>query len=281
MVHQCYYPRKWTSWEVDLLRQLADQIGIVLAQSLILEQETNQRQELIRSNKELQQFAFIASHDLQEPLRKIKAFGERLKATCGDHLNDQGRDYLQRMLKAAIRMQILIENLLTLSQVTTKAQPFIPVNLADITQEVLSDLEVQIQQTGGQIEVGELPIIQADPLQMHQLLQNLICNALKFHHPQVRPKIKIFSQFLTKESNKCPVGAEHYQIIVEDNGIGFAEKYLDQIFNVFQRLHSPSEYEGTGIGLAICRKIVERHYGSITAQTKPGLGTGLARLKRA
>lgn len=272
VAHQCLHTRKWTNWEIGLLRQLADQIGIALAQSLILEQETKQRQELARSNEELQQFAFIASHDLQEPLRKIKTFGERLQVTCGEFLSEQGRDYLQRMQNAALRMETLIEGLLTLSRVTTRAQPYVAVNLTQIAQEVLSDLEVSIQQTRGQIEIGELPIIQADPLQMRQLLQNLIGNALKFHRPNQPPVIKIYGQFFNNDLDDLSVGNTYYQIIVEDNGIGFAEKYLDRIFNVFQRLHSRSEYEGTGIGLAICRKITERHHGTITAKSQPGQG---------
>lgn len=270
--HQCLHTRQWTNWEIGLLRQLADQIGIALAQSLILEQETKQRQELTRSNEELQQFAFIASHDLQEPLRKIKTFGERLQITCGDSLSEQGLDYLQRMQNATLRMQTLIAGLLTLSRITTRGQPFVTVNLAQIAQEVLSDLEVRIQQTGGKIEVRELPIITADPLQMRQLLQNLIGNALKFHHQNQPPIIKIYSQALNNHLDDLSVSNPCYQIIIEDNGIGFAEKYLDRIFNVFQRLHSRSEYEGTGIGLAICRKITERHHGNITAQSQPGQG---------
>jgi PAS domain S-box-containing protein len=272
ITHQCAHPRHWTNWETELLRQLADQIGIAVAQSLILEQETRQRQELTSSNEELQQFAFVASHDLQEPLRKIKTFGERLKASCGKDLSEQGHDYLERMQNATLRMQILIEDLLRLSRVTTRAQPFVSVNLAQIAQEVLSDLEVRIQQTGAQVHVGELPTITADPLQMRQLLQNLIGNALKFHRPQVPPVIKIFSQSSENSSDKACNCCELCQIIVEDNGIGFEEKYLDRIFNVFQRLHSRREYEGTGIGLAICRKIIERHYGNITAQSKSGQG---------
>lgn len=272
VAHQCLHTRQWTNWEIGLLRQLADQIGIALAQSLILEQETKQRQELARSNEELQQFAFIASHDLQEPLRKIKTFAERLQVTCGEFLTEQGRDYLQRMQNAALRMETLIEGLLTLSRVTTRAQPYVAVNLTQIAQEVLSDLEVSIQQTRGQIEIGELPIIQGDPLQMRQLLQNLIGNALKFHRPNQPPVIKIYGQFFNNDLDDLSVGNTYYQIIVEDNGIGFPEKYLDRIFNVFQRLHSRSEYEGTGIGLAICRKITERHHGTITAKSQPGQG---------
>lgn len=273
IAHHCQHPRQWSEWEIGLLRQLADQIGIALAQSLILEQQTRHSQELSRSNEELQQFAFIASHDLQEPLRKIHSFGELLKATCEDGLTPPGRDYLERMQKAALRMQNLIEDLLRLSRVTTKAQPFIAVNLAQITQEVISDLEVLIQQTGGLVEVGELPTIQADPLQMRQLLQNLIGNALKFHRPDTPPIVKIYSKYFSNHLNKVFICYQFCEIIVEDNGIGFEEKYLDRIFNVFQRLHGRREYEGTGIGLALCRKIAERHSGTITAQSTPGQGS--------
>lgn len=273
IVHQCTHPRNWNEWETELLLYLANQIGIALAQAKLLEQETRQRQELARSNDELQEFAFVASHDLQEPLRKIKTFGDRLKITCSDRLSAQERDYLERMQNAALRMQNLIEDLLTLSRVTTRAQPFEPVNLFQVAQEVLSDLEITIQQTQAKIQLEQLPVIKADPLQMRQLLQNLIANALKFHRPQQVPVVKIYSQILPVSLDSITTGTEKCQIIIEDNGIGFDEKYLDRIFNVFQRLHGRSEYEGTGIGLAICRKIVERHQGTISAQSKKGHGT--------
>ncbi|BAZ37860.1 multi-sensor signal transduction histidine kinase [Calothrix sp. NIES-4101] len=268
IAHQCSHPRVWTTWEIELLRQLADQIGIALAQAKLLEQETLQRQELARSNEELQQFAFIASHDLQEPLRKIKAFGDRLKVTCEGILPERANDYLERILNASQRMQALIDDLLTLSRVTTRAQPFVEINLWQITQEVLSDLEVRIQQSHGKIELSHLPIIKGDPLQIRQLLQNLIGNALKFHLPDKVPIVSIYSEMTTGEN-----GEEICHLTVEDNGIGFDEKYCDRIFQVFQRLHGRSEYEGTGIGLAICRKIVERHQGNITVQSQPGQGT--------
>ncbi len=268
IAHQCANTREWTNWETELLRQLADQIGIAISQAKLLEQETRQRQELARSNEELQQFAFIASHDLQEPLRKIRAFGDRLQLTCHEALSPQGLDYLQRMQNAAGRMQTLIEDLLTLSRVTTRAQPFIEVNLNQIVEEVLSDLEIRIQQTQAHIEIGELTTINADPLQIRQLLQNLIGNALKFHRHSVPPVINIYSRGLETEED-----LRWCEITVKDNGIGFNEKYLDRIFNVFQRLHGRSEYEGTGMGLAICRKIVERHHGKITAKSELGKGT--------
>jgi PAS domain S-box-containing protein len=235
------------------------------------EQLLIERRALERSNRELEQFAYVASHDLQEPLNKIQLFGDRLTAKNSQLLDQTGRDYLERMLNATSRMQTLIDNLLTLSRVTTKGQPFVPVNLSQIAQEVVSDLETRIQQTGGQVNVGDLPNIEGDPLQMHQLLQNLVGNGLKFHKPGIAPLIKVYTgrsarANLTREPLFC-------QIVVEDNGIGFDEKYVDRIFQPFQRLHGQSEYEGTGMGLAICHRIVERHGGRITARSTPGHGT--------
>jgi PAS domain S-box-containing protein len=267
IAHSCEKPRIWTKFETELLRQLGDQIGIALAQAELLERETRQRQELAASNTELQQFAYVASHDLQEPLRKIQAFSDRVTSKYSNILPEQGQDYLARMQSAASRMQTLINDLLNLSRVTTKAQPFVVTDLKEIAQEVLSDLEIRIQQTQGQVLLEDLPTLEADPVQIRQLFQNLISNALKFHRDDVPPQITVASQINeTTLPNSC-------QIVVQDNGIGFEEKYLDRIFNAFQRLHGRSQYEGTGMGLAICRKIVERHGGSITAQSQPGQGS--------
>jgi light-regulated signal transduction histidine kinase (bacteriophytochrome) len=230
---------------------------------------------LEQSNRELQDFAFVASHDLQEPLRKIQAFGDRLKLKYSESLTNEGKDYLERMQKAAQRMQTLINDLLAFSRVTSKAQPFTPVNITKVLQEVLSDLEVHIQKVSAQIEIGDLPTIHADPSQMGQLLQNLISNALKFRREEEAPVVKIWGQLLERDEQLWTQDLSARpmcQIMVEDNGIGFDEKYLDRIFTVFQRLHGRNEYEGTGVGLAICRKIVERHGGSITAKSILGQG---------
>lgn len=167
-------------------------------------------------------------------------------------------------------MQSLIEDLLTLSRLTTKAQPFVSVNLAQVAKEVLSDLELRVQQTEGCVCIGNLPTIDADPVQMQQLFQNLLSNALKFHQFKSQPIIKLYSKIETSQDVR--LRCEFCQIFVEDNGIGFNEIYLDRIFKPFQRLHSRSEYEGTGMGLAICRKIAERHSGSITARSTLGQG---------
>ena len=229
---------------------------------------------LQQSNRELQDFAYVASHDLQEPLRKIQTFGDRLKAKYADKLEDGGLDYLERMRSAAHRMQTLIQDLLSFSRVTTKAQPFAPVDLEKITCEVLSDLEVKIEETGATVEIENLPTIEADPSQMRQLIQNLVGNALKFRRDDVSPVIKISTGTNVHHANGngAKEKEQSCKITVKDNGIGFDEKYLDKIFTVFQRLHGRAEYEGSGVGLAVCRKIVERHHGSITAHSAPGEG---------
>jgi len=225
---------------------------------------------LERSNKELEQFASIAAHDLQEPLRKIQMFGDRLKTKYTDILSEQGQDYLCRMQNAATRMEALITDLLTLSRLTTRAQPFIIVDINKTIKDVVSDLEAQIKETDGSIEIQELPVIEADPIQMHQLFQNLISNSLKFHQINDKPVVQIYSKISDEVQGNSD--NSNCQIFVKDNGIGFDEKYGERIFVIFQRLHNRQEYKGTGIGLAICKKIVERHGGHITAKSIPGKG---------
>lgn len=289
VVNQCVAPRQWQQWEIEWLRQLATQLAIALQQAELYHQlqselEERQRAEselkrqqqlLVQSNADLQQFAAIASHDLQEPLRKIQVFGNRLKEKFSDLLGVQGRDYIERMQSAVSRMQSLIEDLLIFARITTKAEPFVATNLERVAQEVLSDLEVRLQQTGGRVEVGSLPTIDADPLQMRQLLQNLISNALKFHRPGESPQVWLDSKLVKEQEqqeNEIADVTTKCLIRVKDNGIGFDEKLRDRIFQAFQRLHGRSTYEGTGMGLAICRKIVERHRGTITATSTPGQG---------
>lgn len=219
---------------------------------------------LEQSNRELEDFAYVASHDLQEPLRKIQAFADLLKSKHAEHVPPQARDYLDRMQSAAGRMQVLINDLLTFSRVTTKAQPFVPVDLNAVAHDVAKDLDARIHQSEGSLTIGELPEIDADPLQMRQLLQNLAANALKFHRPGVAPAVRITAE--AHAGDRC-------RLLVSDNGIGFEEKYADRIFTMFERLHGRGKYEGTGIGLAICRKIAERHGGEIEARSRPGEGS--------
>ena len=227
--------------------------------------------ELKRSNAELEQFAYVASHDLQEPLRKIQAFGGRLVDRHGDAIGEQGRDYLARMQSAASRMQQLITDLLAFSRVTSKARPFAPVDLGQVAREVLGDLQARVETSGGSVELGALPVVHADPTQMRQLLQNLIGNALKFRRPDAPPHVAL-SAAVPRASPAAGTAAPLVELRVSDNGIGFDEKYLDRIFNPFQRLHGRTDYEGTGMGLAICRKIAERHGGAITARSRDGEG---------
>ncbi len=224
------------------------------------------------SNKELQEFAYVASHDLQEPLRKIEAFSDRLIRKYGKTLPEDGQMFVDRMQNAAGRMRQLINALLSYSRVTTTKSQFVKSDLDQILHEVLSDLQIRIEEAKGQIRATKLPVIEADPVQMRQLLQNILSNALKFRKPGVAPEIEITSAV------RAPVGlAEHESgtlaLFIKDNGIGFDNAYKDQIFKIFQRLHGRMEYEGTGIGLATCRKIVDRHGGMIDADGRPGDGT--------
>jgi len=216
------------------------------------------------SNRNLQDFIFVASHDLQEPLRKILSFGGFLREEAGPALNPTALSHLSRIQDSATRMSILIEDLLQLTRVTTKAKSFELVDLSDIIREVRSDLETKLEETGGRIEAGDLPKIEADPAQMRQLFQNLISNSLKYRQSNIPPLVKVEGEIDLK--------AGWCRIRLQDNGIGFEQKYADKIFNIFQRLHGSDEYAGTGIGLAICRKVVDRHGGTITATSKPGEG---------
>jgi signal transduction histidine kinase len=221
-----------------------------------------QHRELERSNAALDEFASVASHDLQEPVRKILSFGDLLNTSAGPALDGAAREYLARMLGAAARMRTLISDLLLYSQVTTRVQPFARTDLARVAREVLADLETSIAESGGHVEVGELPVIDADALQMRQLLQNLLGNALKYRQKDTPPVVRL----------SCSNGGQHCTITVSDNGIGFNEKYASKIFRMFVRLHGRAEYDGSGIGLAICRKIVERHGGTIVATSTAGAG---------
>jgi len=221
-----------------------------------------QAAELSRSNAELEQFASVASHDLQEPLRKVQTFAAQLTASEHDRLSEQGQDFLRRMSDAAARMRTLIDDLLMFSRVSTKGRPFVAVDLGEIVAKVLLHLELSIKESGARVTVDVLPTIEADPVQMRQLLQNLIGNALKFRREGVVPDVQVSFEVTDHVA----------ELTVKDNGIGFDEQYATRIFGAFERLHGAAEYAGTGIGLALCRKIVERHHGTITANS--GLGNG-------
>lgn len=220
-------------------------------------------QELARSNAELQQFASAASHDLLEPLRKVAAFGDLLRKRAHANLDEQSREFLDRMQSAAARMAKLIDDLLQFSRIFGDTRPFQSVDLGQVAKEVVSDLERRIETSQAVIEVGELPSVNAHPFQMRQLFQNLIANALKFRSPEQAPRLLISAR---------PGPEGFVELVFKDNGIGFEEQYAERIFQPFLRLHTRVEYEGTGLGLAICRRILLRHGGWIAARGDPGQG---------
>jgi two-component system sensor kinase FixL len=228
---------------------------------------------LRQSNFELEQFASVASHDLQEPLRKVQAFGDRLRRKYAQELDDQGRDYIARMLKSTARMQTLIDSLLSFSRISSKGKPYQPVNLNEIARGVTDDLEIVIRENNVALTIEDLPVIDADPVQMRQLFQNLIGNAIKYRRADIDPIVHVSAHIDPLQSGLAGENASLIcHLTVSDNGIGFDNSYAEKIFAIFQRLHGRSEFDGTGIGLAICRKIVERHGGSIEASGKADQG---------
>ena len=234
---------------------------------------------LERRNRALRDFAYIASHDLQEPLRKIRAFSNLVLEDYGEAVDETGQHYLERMQDAAERMSQLINDLLVYSRITTRAQPFEPVDLANVAENVRNDLDLQIADVDGTVDIGDLPTLEADPTQVRQVLQNLIGNALKFHKPDVPPHVRVeatvepASEDLKQSGRLDAACRQMCRLTVADNGIGFEESHADRIFTPFKRLHGRGEYEGTGMGLAICRRIVERHGGDISVESTPGEGT--------
>jgi len=219
---------------------------------------------LIRSNQDLEDFAYVASHDLQEPLRKIISFAERLKLKYVDQLPEQGQYYLERIDDASVRMRTLIDDLLSYSRVATKTKPFENVDLNEQLNIVLSDIEISAKEKNATIKIEKLPVIHGDKIQMRQLFQNILTNAIKFSKPGESPFIKI-QKIKSPKDQLC--------IEVTDNGIGFEQEFAEKIFLPFNRLHSREDFEGSGIGLAVCKKIVERHGGKIEAKSRPDRGT--------
>jgi signal transduction histidine kinase len=221
--------------------------------------ELNERaKDLARSNSELQQFAYVASHDLQEPLRMVASFTQLLAKRYGDKLDDDARDFINYAVDGATRMQTLISDLLNYSRVGTQGKPLVPTDSRTLLKRVLESLQISIEESGAVIVSDTLPVVMADPQQLGQLFQNLIINAIKFHGKDV-PRIRISSERNGKE----------WKFSVQDNGIGISPEHADRIFIIFQRLHTKTEYPGTGIGLAICKKIVERHGGRIWIEPSP------------
>ena len=231
---------------------------------------------LARSNEELEQFAYVASHDLQEPLRKVHSFSDLLEIDNASRLDDTGRQHLARIRTACRRMQTLIDDLLTFSRISRGDKGERPVDLNRVVEQVIVDLTLRLNESGGQVEVSPLPTVVGDPVHMGQLFQNLIGNALKYRRPGVAPMVRVCASVQDNGRDVIP-GKELQprlcEVSVFDNGIGFEQKYAERVFGVFQRLHGVGEYQGTGIGLAICRKIVERHGGTVRALSEPDAGT--------
>jgi light-regulated signal transduction histidine kinase (bacteriophytochrome) len=220
--------------------------------------------ELERSRRELQEFASAAAHDLREPLRKIVSFGERLRERAGPSLDPSALDCVRRMEAAAQRMEGMLEGLLELSRVETRAQPGAPTRLSEVVAEVRRELGATLRECGGEVEVGPLPVISADPAQMRSLFRHLLGNAVKFRSPERPLRIRVRAE---------PAAERGWRLVVEDNGLGFDEGSRERLFKPFQRLHGRGEFDGAGMGLAICRKIAHRHRGGIEAASRPGAGS--------
>jgi PAS domain S-box-containing protein len=263
IAHQCSGPRQWEVLEVELMRHLGDQIGIALTQAQLLEQETKQRQELARSNADLQQFAYVASHDLQEPLRMVASYLQLLERRYKDKLDTDANEFINYAVDGAGRMQNLINDLLAYSRVGTQGKPFKSTNYENVFHRALLNLKIAIEESKAVITHDDpLPTVHADESQLVQVLQNLISNAIKFRGDQA-PHIHIGTQHRDEE----------WVFSVKDQGIGIDPQYKERIFMIFQRLHNRTEYVGTGIGLAICKRIVERHGGRIWVESELGQGS--------
>jgi signal transduction histidine kinase len=257
--------------EVEEKRISEEKVNMLNAQLV------NNINQLTLINQDLERFAYVASHDLQEPLRKIIIFGDRLSQKYASELEGQGIEYLARMIKATERMQQLINNILTFSRATSNIDDFEQTDMNVLIDSVISDLEISIEQKGATFQVGTIPLLPVIPSQMRQVFQNLIINALKFSKDGRPPVITIYAELLTGAEiinrELLNAGKTYCRIYVKDNGIGFEQKYADQIFMIFKRLHTNDKFEGTGIGLSICKKIVEKHSGSISVESAPDTGT--------
>ncbi|RJR29911.1 MAG: GAF domain-containing protein [Desulfobacteraceae bacterium] len=260
--------------ELNLMGTVTNQVATAMERMRLMEELRRSRDEveervrertaeLERKNEELQEFTFVTSHDLSEPLRKIQTFGTLLEEKSAHILDERSKDYIARMSRAAKRMRELIDALLQYTSFDRQKQDFEPLSLGGMVHDVVSALEVSLQDAGVLLEIGPLPVVSCDRRLLQQLFQNLILNAVKYRRPEVGAVIKVYGE----------EGRDECRIYVEDNGIGFDEKYLPKIFQPFQRLHGNNEYHGTGIGLAICKKIMERHGGTITARSTPGKGS--------
>lgn len=276
LAHQCAAPRRWNNFETELLKQLANQIGIALSQAQLLEKETQQSQELARSNAELEQFAYVASHDLQEPLRMVTSYLQLLERRYKSQLDANADQFINYAVDGARRMQTLINDLLNYSRVSTRGQPFISVNCSIVLEQAIANLQIAIEDSKAIVTHDPLPEVMADATQLIQVFQNLIGNAIKFcRHQQPRIHIGVAKPDANPDGESLNVipSVDEWLFWVRDNGIGLESQYTERIFIIFQRLHGRDKYPGTGIGLAICKKIIERHGGRIWVESKLGEGS--------
>ncbi|WP_405461078.1 ATP-binding protein [Streptomyces sp. NBC_00101] len=259
--------------DVDAMRRrLAEDLALKDQARDVLDAQT---MELRRSNEELEQFAYVASHDLQEPLRKVASFCQLLERRYAEQLDDRARQYISFAVDGANRMQNLINDLLTFSRVGRLHTDERDVDLTGVVRRTVGDLDVAVQQTGATVTYGELPTVHGQPTQLGLVLQNLISNAIKFRAPGTTPAIHIAARRIPHPAHQGSEegGRPFWEISVTDNGIGIAPEYVERVFVIFQRLHTRESYEGNGIGLALCKKIVEHHGGSITVDTTHTAGT--------
>jgi signal transduction histidine kinase len=256
------------SLELEIKDRIASEEKVKALNKQLLENIS----QLESTNKELDRFAYMASHDLQEPLRKIRIFSERIADNYTDQIGEEGRTFIEKMQSACIRMQNLIDDILAFSKISIEKESLVSTNLNAVVEEVIGEMDLLIREKGATVVVERMPELSVNPGLMKSLFENLISNSLKYSRKDVKPVVQIY----TKSDDSLPADPgvkRFYRIYVKDNGIGFEQQYADQVFTMFKRLHSGPEYKGTGIGLAICKKIVEEHNGYISAKSSVNEGT--------
>lgn len=229
--------------------------------------------QLEAKNKELDCFAYMASHDLQEPLRKIRIFSDRMSSKYGHELSEESKLYVDKIQSACLRMQNLINDIFTLSKISTTKEAMVKTNINQLLEEVIAEMDMQIHEGNARIIIDKLPELQVNKSLIKRLFQNLIANSIKYAKKGIQPSIHISGKVETIQLGNKTLPTKYCRIYLQDNGIGFEQQYAEQIFTMFKRLHASTEYEGTGIGLAICKKIVEEHQGFINAKSEVGSGT--------